>query len=212
MTKVCIVGNGGSALDSKKGREVDDCDVVIRMGMCPLKGYGDHVGTKTSIYSTGLSYKKFYDTKKAGLFELSKEVWSFVPVGPVPNGITKWEQDFVKDWEQSSRDYLNKAETGLCGESVVSIDYSKALEVVRDLGLTGMNNNMGEFLRPSLGFFTVYKSMMEFSGSCISLLGFDFFNSGWYWDLTHKCNHKHSPFLEKVWINTKISEGSLKWL
>ena len=42
------------------------------------------------------------------------------------------------------------------------------------------------------------------------LFGFDFFDTGWYWDKKHKCHvSKHNLLLEKIWFYKKINEGAI---
>lgn len=52
--KLCIVGNGPSALKSKRGEMIDSCDRVIRMNDFVLEGYEEFIGSKTDVWFTGL--------------------------------------------------------------------------------------------------------------------------------------------------------------
>jgi len=44
-----LIGLADTMLKSRKGREIDAHDTVIRLGELPLRGYEAHVGTKTDI-------------------------------------------------------------------------------------------------------------------------------------------------------------------
>jgi hypothetical protein len=52
--KICIVGNGPSALKNKRGKMIDSCDRVIRMNDFVLEGYDEFIGSKTDVWFTGL--------------------------------------------------------------------------------------------------------------------------------------------------------------
>ena len=44
-----LIGLADTMLKSRKGREIDAHDTVIRLGELPLRGYEAHIGTKTDI-------------------------------------------------------------------------------------------------------------------------------------------------------------------
>jgi hypothetical protein len=50
--RIVIVGNGTSLLDRKNGSLIDDFECVVRFNSYKIKGYEDHVGTKTNIWFT----------------------------------------------------------------------------------------------------------------------------------------------------------------
>ena len=45
---VCIIGNDPSLLESSKGKLIDSFDTIVRFNRSPIKGYEEHVGTKTT--------------------------------------------------------------------------------------------------------------------------------------------------------------------
>lgn len=51
-TSVILVGNGPSVLDFKMGAVVDSHDIVVRFNRFKIKGYEDHVGTRTDFWFT----------------------------------------------------------------------------------------------------------------------------------------------------------------
>jgi len=59
------------------------------------------------------------------------------------------------------------------------------------------------------GIFTFLKlKRYYFPNSLKKVIGFDFFDTGWYWDTKHKCHiSKHNLLLEKIWFYKKINEG-----
>lgn len=46
---IAVIGNSGVLLDNKLGEEIDNHDLVIRCNLARVKGFEEHVGSKTSI-------------------------------------------------------------------------------------------------------------------------------------------------------------------
>jgi predicted O-methyltransferase YrrM len=51
-SNVILVGNGPSLLASKKGSTIDQFDEVVRFNRFRMRGYEDHIGSKTTVWST----------------------------------------------------------------------------------------------------------------------------------------------------------------
>ena len=49
---ISIIGNGVSALLTKTGHFIDQCDIVVRFGLYETNGYEEFVGSKTNICGT----------------------------------------------------------------------------------------------------------------------------------------------------------------
>jgi hypothetical protein len=54
---IALVGNSSRLLNNKLGKVIDDHDIVIRINHAPryIKNYTEHVGSKTTIMSYGLT-------------------------------------------------------------------------------------------------------------------------------------------------------------
>lgn len=52
MNTICIVGKGSSLLSRKIGSIIDSHDIIIRVNHLPDNSNFDHIGRKTSIFST----------------------------------------------------------------------------------------------------------------------------------------------------------------
>lgn len=52
METCVMVGNGPSVLQAKMGRVIDSFDQIVRFNQYKIKGFEDHVGTRTTLYST----------------------------------------------------------------------------------------------------------------------------------------------------------------
>lgn len=51
-TKVMLVGNGPGMLGRNLGRVIDSFDLVVRFNAYHLRGYEQHIGTRTDVWST----------------------------------------------------------------------------------------------------------------------------------------------------------------
>lgn len=74
--RIAIVGNAGYLLESGYGRQIDACDVVIRMNNFRLSGYDHAIGTHVDIVLTNFSrYTMAFDNpdlQRARLFVSSR--------------------------------------------------------------------------------------------------------------------------------------------
>lgn len=52
--KTVLVGNGGSLLRRNLGSRIDTFDRVVRINLCHIKGYEQHVGTRTDLWLVSL--------------------------------------------------------------------------------------------------------------------------------------------------------------
>jgi hypothetical protein len=53
---LAIVGNAGYLADLHQGAKIDECDLVLRMNNCQVKGYERNVGYSTDIYMSNFYY------------------------------------------------------------------------------------------------------------------------------------------------------------
>tara|TARA_E500000318_G_C3562034_1_gene213921 strand:+ start:882 stop:1382 length:501 start_codon:yes stop_codon:yes gene_type:complete len=52
MRDIILVGNGSSLLERTKGDEIDSYNKIVRFNSFKIKGFKDHVGSKTNVWFT----------------------------------------------------------------------------------------------------------------------------------------------------------------
>lgn len=201
--KVIIVGNSTSVLKNKQGEFVDNHDVVIRMGGYKIEGYEDFVGKKTTIWSNGVSTIKIW--KYFNENTLNKNLWIILPEDH------STDCEYIKQWQKekySGRQFNqlihNEKLDKLKSNNKVECIKNEYLQILsNELNITKYRNMSEGFLRPSLGICTAFMAFKKYNCH-INLIGFDFFNTGWYWDKTHTyAIGKHIPLMEKIWLEKK---------
>ena len=150
MENIIIIGNGGSNLDKKNGKEIDKFTKVVRLGQFHLDGYEDYVGKKTDIIST-----------------------------------SHWKLN---------RKRLAKTKTIICVPFYSKESYKES--------------------NFSLGFKTIFLIMKLFPGSKITVTGFDFFLTGWYWKKDHNRDiaNCHPYIYEKLYLKRMIIDKTIHLL
>jgi len=214
---VVVVGNAGSVLKTFNGKKIDSFDTVIRMGGFKIKGHEENIGKKTTIWSNGGSVFKF---KKYLENVESKHIWNMLPPDTDKKYLNlgnNYENNYIQEWVKQKYQVLN------CTVDNYKIWYKQLQEkntidqlklktvynIVRDLNFEkeiSIKPSYNGFIIPSLGTCTLFYALEKYKK--ITVTGFDFFDTGWYWDTKHKCHiSKHNLLLEKIWFYKKINEG-----
>lgn len=139
---IAFIANGESATYTKSGEFIDECDIVIRLGLSVTEGFEDFVGTKSSIYGTAK--------------------WKFIPKPHIP---ILW---MVEDIQEEYNDELR-------------------LLLKYDNYSVTKNKTFDQY-RPTIGTRFLHKTMKEFKNSNIYVKGFDFFQTGHYFNKNHKAD------------------------
>lgn len=209
---VAVIGNGSQK--QSNGGKINGYSTVIRMGKCIVDEYENYIGTKTDIISNGISVLKLWryiDPYKP----YNVPVWIMVPdVESCIEG-TDYEISYCNAWRdimftnrQPSKDiHDDKLATLKERNNVIQLTWSDVICSIRELNFELHNIPItGTLVRPTLGFLTVQRAIKHFKN--IDLFGFDFFQSGVYWDDNHKHAYgKHNILLEKIKLKTWDRKG-----
>jgi len=191
MSSIIIVGNGEGVLDKKNGDLIDSFETVVRLGRYVTDGFEDFVGSKTDIIST-IYWKLDID-------RLAKtKVILNVPLHLQANFLES--EEYIEDTLSSYKSniiYLNKEEDK---EQLIK-EYTDILPPFRDI----QNINF------SLGFKTLFFIKKLFPEKKIFTTGFDFFKTGWYWDVNHNRDdtNMHPYTWERLWYARMKSMGNI---
>jgi hypothetical protein len=185
MKKVIVVGNAASVLTKKQGRLIDSLDVVVRINKFVTRGYEDHVGTKTNVYCSKW-LNMCYNMSNLSSYE---QVW--LPYPKPPNWWTS-KGTFNEVTLQQSLQYAKEFEVN--ENNIKFLDNKRAAE---------MENVFKNTCQPSTGLIALMMAIQEFPSAAIKYVGFDSFNTGWYWDPSYNCvkDMKNSIIFEKIFLN-----------
>ena len=197
--KVIIVGNATSLLKNKQGEFIDKHDIVIRLGGYKIEGYESFVGSKTDIWSNGVStikIWKYFDEKVN-----NKHLWIMLPEDKFT------EHEYLKKWQkekycerQFSQFIHNERLERLKLNNTVECIENRYLEILlEELNIVKYCNMSKDFLRPSLGICTLFTALQKYNH--VNIIGFDCLKTGWYWDTNHVHTiGKHNSLMEKIWL------------
>ena len=226
--KVCVVGNGASALNNKNGKFIDTCDVVIRMKHFELDGYTDYVGSKTDIYSSRwFSWTDAFRNKPEKWKDIINgvsEYWfmfcdpymSYTPDTQYVSNYIEYvfKNDVAEKNGNVSVHEKNISKFNLSIEKIKYMPYNVICELAGELNLPtdiihDKYNNNG-IIEPSAGVRTLAMALDRFEKN-IYITGFDsFLNSSWYWDPNHPVNQschcytREHLYIKKLLITNRI--------
>jgi hypothetical protein len=183
--KIIVVGNAASLLKEKNGEFIDSFDVVIRLNKFVIKGYEEYVGKKTNIYCS----KWFNMNYNINNLSNYSKIW--LPYPKPPNWWTS-KGNFKEVTEQEHLNNINKFNLNIDNIVYLNEDRAKEIELI-----------FKNVCQPSTGLICLMMTIQEYSDHNISYTGFDNFNSGWYWDITHNCveGMQNSVIFEKIFLN-----------
>ena len=196
--KVVVIGNGASILNKKLGPFIDEHDIVIRLGGYKIKGYEHFVGSKTDIWSNGVSTIKIWNYFDETT--INKHLWIMLPEDNFTN------HDYLKRWQKEKYSFRqfsqlahNKQLEKLKLNNIIECIKNEYIEtLLEELNITKYST-VKDFLRPSLGICTVFMALQKYK--YVNLIGFDCLKTGWYWDTSHVHTiGKHNSLMEKIWF------------
>jgi hypothetical protein len=183
--KIIVVGNAASLLKQKNGKLIDSFDVVIRLNKFVTKGYEEYVGKKTNIYCSKWVNMKFNINNLTNY----NKIW--LPYPEPPNWWTA-KGNFKEISKQEHIDNIKKFNLNNNNIVYLNEDRAKEIELI-----------FKNVCQPSTGLISLMMAIQEYPNYSISYTGFDNFNSGWYWDVTHNCvkGMQNSIIFEKIFLN-----------
>lgn len=220
--RICIVGNGASALNKFNGDFIDDCDEVVRIKNFQICGFEKHVGKKITMFSSKW-FSWFNRIDKTPLFfSFLSEVNTLLFMFPHKNeNIVNTENinEYVGLYKQLQLKNelpspLTKWEDHLNLLNYFKVENKKLIYFTQDeikelccdiLKLDKINFNVSgrnqqTIVEPTCGIRTIFKILKLYPNSEIFLTGFDGFQTSWYWNPQHKINSSHHYLTERVYL------------
>jgi len=183
--KVVVVGNASSLLDSRQGKLIDCCDVVVRLNKFKCAGYEDDVGTKTNVYCAKWADVPF---NLRTLSEIT-DLWL-----PYPQPPTWWNIDgiFKEMSQQQHNNFIQCYE--LENKHIVYLQQQYMLQ---------LEHAIKHIHHPSTGCIALVMAVQQYPDAEIFYTGFDALQHGWYWDPYYDClkRKQHSPIFEKILLS-----------
>lgn len=190
MEDIIIVGNGGGILDKKNGKKIDKFSRVVRLGQFELNGYEEYTGKRTDIIST--SYWK-----------LNKERLSTTKtIICIPHHLKEYYKNDERFINREYKDILH---------NIMYMDKQEDYHFIWDNFKTIKPPFKRGEVNFSLGFKTIFLIMKLFPESKITVTGFDFFKTGWYWKSDHNRDvaNGHPYLYEKLKLDQMIHDDTI---
>ena len=193
MDDIIIIGNGCSVLSKKNGKCIDKFSKVVRLGQFQIDGFEDYIGSKTDIISTShwkLNRNRLTKTKTI----------ICVPF--------HYKEQYKQDELFINRDFKDLL------DNILYIDTQEDYHYIWD----NFKNINPPFKRGevnfSLGFKTIFLIMKLFPDSKVTVTGFDFFKTGWYWKKDHNRDiaNCHPYLYEKLYLKRMIIDKTIHLL
>jgi hypothetical protein len=216
--KICIVGNGGGALKNKNGKFIDLCDEVVRIKNFKTDGFEQYVGSKTTIYSS--KWFAWFDRvihDKPLKFNFLDDVHTLMFMFPDKEESLDFSEYTLlykqlqlhnelvignRDWDAHLH-CLNLF--NIQDKSIIYFSLKDVEELcINKLKINGRNyiRPGNKIVEPTCGARTVFKILQIYPNAEIFLTGFDCFQSGWYWDHSHRINHGHYYLNELLYFKS----------
>lgn len=188
--KIALIGNSSKLLNSNYSKLIDSYDWVIRFNQARVKGFENHVGSKTSIRM--VNHHVFTGTTNSSLF--SEYDVNFIPSIEEPIILCKYLSNFKN---------IAKLRNIKIPISYVSDEvYNKACNILDDK------------TSPSMGFIAIIFSLEIFDE--VSIFGFDLDkqnNPSHYWEKTNNiyATNFHNFNIENEAIKKLIKSDKIKY-
>lgn len=218
--KICIVGNGTSALKSENGKFIDSCDQVVRIKNFEIKGFEKYIGTKTDIFAS--KWFAWFDRKihdKPLKFNFLDQIHTLMFMFPNEE-IAEIESEFseytlmYKQLQLRNELIIGNSDWSAHVQCLknFNVDRKKiiyfSLQDVEQLCVKTLKINSRTYIlpddkivEPTCGIRTVFKVLQTYPDAEIYLTGFDCFQTGWYWQPTHKIKLTHYYLNELLYFN-----------
>jgi|688.fasta_scaffold04801_7 hypothetical protein len=212
LKKICIIGNGVGSIRKENGKFVDSCDEVVRIKNFETRGFEKYIGSKTTIYSS--KWFAWFDRK------IRNKPLKFTFLDEVHTLMFMFPNEFIKeDPNNNFNAYtLLYKQLQLKNElppipnknwkghieclNMFGVEKKKAIHFslndveqlcINILKIHNKNyvRSLKKIIEPTCGIRTVFKILQIYPDAEIFLTGFDCFQSGWYWDQSHKIKAVH---------------------
>jgi len=189
---VIIIGNGATALNSRKQEFIDNSEVVIRMNNFRIEGFERFVGTKTSIYSCSQEYLQTipFSPEARKAYAQSKTDHYLKQAGQVLN--TDRAQLIAKQVEKHGiEEFKESLYQGFLPPAIKTEELQEIWYLFQKTPM-GLNfpfesklvtESSPDWKMYSTGHRTLLFALNQYPQANIFVTGFDhFMKSGWYWD------------------------------
>lgn len=220
LKKICIVGNAVTSIKKENGKFIDSCDEVVRIKNFQTNEFEKYIGNKTTIYAS--KWFAWFDRKildKPLEFPFLNGVHTLLFMFPDEN-VKEVDHNFSeytvlyeklqlknelppsvnKNWEGHMKclDLFN-----LRKKEVIYFSLSDVEELcVNTLKMHNKNyiRCSEKIIEPTCGIRTVFKILQRYPDAEIFLTGFDCFQTGWYWDPSHRIKAVHNYLDELLYF------------
>lgn len=234
---IIVVGNAQSILDKKNGQKIDSFDYVVRMGNCPLKGYEEHVGTKTNMYRA--SWDRLVHVNKQELryrpINIQFKFDDLLFLEPHPDEYSEticlgncprfgkvynkmffpYVSFFTPMFSTQPQRYLHERCLSFFkdGWDIKRVYHTTIADRINAFRLVNeFKPEDKELFLPSSGLFTLSHVLLRFANDNIFITGFDGFKTRHYWRDFDAYFTGHNPFREQIAIKRLIKEGKVNVL
>jgi hypothetical protein len=182
---VAVIGSSYTLLNNEYGEEIDSFDDVIRFNRAPIKGFENHVGTKTTVRAANIHV--FTGSPPDSRFNIKTQ-----------------NPKFIKNEENCKVICVQKVSNPKQFIHKTSVPY-----YMESLSFLNKKYNLGK--DPTIGFRMLY--ILISNGYQPTLFGFginESDNPTHYWE---KLNHKstyHNLNMERVTIKKWVEKGKVK--
>lgn len=197
--KLLLIGNGCGVLDRKLGSEVDNFDIVVRLGTFELNGFEQFVGTKTD-YCITAHWKLNIDR-----LNFIKTFITF----PVFNEY--YDESKIEQIKQEICSQITPAQLNNIVGFMSRQEANYIIDSYKELGNIDLNLSL---INPSLGYRALILTLLRFSDYEIYTYGFDFFKTGWYWKPSHNrdVKNRHPYSYERAIHSLLLKQNKIKSL
>ena len=185
--KLCIVGNGATALNNHNSKFINNCDLVVRIGNFVLDGYESYIGSKLDIYISRWHKCK---NRPISFFESLKHFW-------IPRTYDTRE----KHYDEYVQKYnLAKKIEYIPNSLIFKYKTKYPFRYVRKEAVKGKSDELFCCI-PDSGIVAIDLAKHFYPEYTVYITGFDNCKTGYYWDPT-KLLHKPEPELSSLQQNT----------
>lgn len=226
LGNVIIVGNSGTLLKKELGPTIDTYDYIVRMGECRIKGYENHVGTRTNMYrmkwfnlfncednTPQINYGKKRDLD----FNFDDILFTFQdPDAYSEISYYGYNQEHYLFYPKETHDLIYQNNFRLHHDKLSEIfNFMKNKKMyyfsspLMERLKTDMNISDGSFW-PSAGLCTIYYFLKILNYKTLTIVGLDGFTTNHYWKSQQRFKCKtHSIVHERLYLNKLIKDQQI---
>lgn len=232
---VITVGNAGNIINGKNGKFIDSADFVVRMGNCATRGYEEYIGSKTDMYRVSWD-RLLHNINKTGIYRPIDIHFTFKHLLFLEQNINEHYETtaqanvkrltklFYKPFftEMSFNSFVfTKNIHPFLHESCLSyfnqkykvqaVEYMKIQDRV-DVFMDINTPQCTDIVIPSSGILTLYHILKKFPNENHYILGFDGFQTRYYWRDYETFFEGHSSYREQMYLKRLIKTGRINVL